>query len=295
MQLITRGNMDGLACAVLLSSLKSIDSIRFAHPKDIQDEVYPVTSNDILTNLPWHPASGMWFSNHQVSDEDRAIRYKDVKGYFGRSSSTARLIFEHYKDSRFEIHRSFIDAVDCFNTASLTEDDVTSPKGWMAIGFTIDPRSGLSRFREYFIDMVEWIKTMTLEEILYVPEVAQRIEAMSSERDKMCELISENASVLGDVVITDFRDIPEKPVGNRFLVFTMFPDSAVEVRVFYGKGDATVVIAVGKSIFNPACKLHVGDLLAEYGGGGHSKAGTCQVPAIDADSIIGEITARLNG
>ena len=37
MQLITRGNMDGLACAVLLSSLKSIDSIRFAHPKDIQD------------------------------------------------------------------------------------------------------------------------------------------------------------------------------------------------------------------------------------------------------------------
>jgi hypothetical protein len=212
MQLITRGNMDGLACAVLLSSLKGIDSIRFAHPKDVQDGVYPVTLNDILTNLPWHHSCGMWFSNHPVTDEDRAGRYKDTKGCFGKASSCARLIFNHYKDPDFEMHRSFIDAVDCFNTASLTKKDVLSPKGWMAIGFTIDPRSGLSRFREYFIDMVEWIKTMTLEEILYVPEVAQRIELMDSKRETMCRLISDNASLVGSVVITDFRDVPEKPL-----------------------------------------------------------------------------------
>lgn len=293
MELITRGNMDGLACAVLLSSIQSIDSIRFAHPKDIQDGIYPVTQNDILTNLPFHPSCGMWFSNHGIPEEKRK-EYEGVKGCFGKATSTARLIFDHYNDSRFDIHRPFIDAVDCFNTACLTEEDVSSPQGWIAIGFTIDPRTGLKRFREYFVDMVEWISTMTLEEILEVPEVASRIKSMHEEREKMCALIRENATFNKHVVVTDFRDLPENPVGNRFLVFTQYPEATVEVRVFYGKGEATVVVAVGKSIFNPNCKLHVGELLSAYGGGGHRKAGTCQIPSSDADRVISEIVEKLN-
>ena len=82
------------------------------------------------------------------------------------------------------------------------------------------------------------------------------------------------------------------PAGNRFLVYTMYPEANVEVRIFPGILDNTVV-AVGHSIFNRTCKVNVGKLLAEYGGGGLPGAATCQLPDEDADVKIAEIIERL--
>lgn len=48
MRLITRSDFDGLACGALLLEAKVIDSWTFAHPKDIQDGLVPVTENDVL-------------------------------------------------------------------------------------------------------------------------------------------------------------------------------------------------------------------------------------------------------
>ena len=99
----------------------------------------------------------------------------------------------------------------------------------------------------------------------------------------------------GGVVVTDFRDLPERPVGNRFLVYALFDDAIAEVRVFRGKESSRVVIAVGKSIFNRECPVNIGEMLATYGGGGHDGAGTCQVDPADADRVVAELVTRLNG
>ena len=64
MNLITRSDFDGLACAVLLKEVEIIEKITFAHPRDIQDQSFEVSNNDILTNLPYHPNCGMWFDHH---------------------------------------------------------------------------------------------------------------------------------------------------------------------------------------------------------------------------------------
>jgi nanoRNase/pAp phosphatase (c-di-AMP/oligoRNAs hydrolase) len=34
--------------------------------------------------------------------------------------------------------------------------------------------------------------------------------------------------------------------------------------------------------------------MLRYGGGGHHAAGTCQVPAEDAERVLAEITAEIN-
>ena len=52
--------------------------------------------------------------------------------------------------------------------------------------------------------------------------------------------------------------------------------------------------AVGHSIFNRTCKVSVGDMLREMGGGGHAGAGTTQVPAEEAEARIKEIIDKLN-
>ena len=55
MRLITRGDADGLACAVFITIMEKIESIKFVHPKEMQDGKIDVTQNDIICNLPFHP------------------------------------------------------------------------------------------------------------------------------------------------------------------------------------------------------------------------------------------------
>ncbi len=55
-----------------------------------------------------------------------------------------------------------------------------------------------------------------------------------------------------------------------------------------------VAIACGYSVLNRTCTVDIGQLMLEYGGGGHEMVGTCQVPYERADTVIREITARLS-
>ena len=63
-RLLTRSDMDGLVCAVLLKELGMLGEIVFHHPKDVQDGKVAVTERDILTNLPYVPGCGLCFDHH---------------------------------------------------------------------------------------------------------------------------------------------------------------------------------------------------------------------------------------
>ena len=91
------------------------------------------------------------------------------------------------------------------------------------------------------------------------------------------------------------RSRPSKnlPSGNRFLIYTLYPECNVEVRIFDGKAGEFTVCAVGHSIFNRTCTTDVGQLLKEFGGGGHTGAGTCQVPLEAAEEKISELVSLL--
>ena len=46
MRLVTRSDFDGLACGALLLEAGIVDHWKFAHPKDLQDGVVEITSDD---------------------------------------------------------------------------------------------------------------------------------------------------------------------------------------------------------------------------------------------------------
>ena len=75
--------------------------------------------------------------------------------------------------------------------------------------------------------------------------------------------------------MTDFRPLESIPVGNRFLVFTLFPQATVAVRVQWGPGREKVAVSAGRSIFNRTSRANLGVLMSVYGGGGHAGAGAC--------------------
>lgn len=291
MHIITRGDFDGLASSILLTLVEDIRKIKFAHPKDAQDGLVEATEEDIVVNIPYIKGAGLWFDHH-ISEEAGQPAEGTYQGRFEIAPSAARVIYNHYKDThgdKFTPFMEMLEATDRLDSAQLTMEEVTNPTGWILLGLTIDPRSGLGpEFRQYFRWLVEYLKEVPLQKVLEHPEVKKRTDRVLLEQEEFKKTLSGFAKTDENVIITDFRGMKEKPVGNRFLVYAMFPDANVEMRLFDGHMGA-VVVAVGHSIFNRTCDVNVGELLKKYGGGGHRGAGTCQLKPDKAEEQIQEI------
>ena len=54
-----------------------------------------------------------------------------------------------------------------------------------------------------------------------------------------------------------------------------------------------IVMTCGYSIINRSSSVNVGSLMLQYGGGGHRKVGTCQVPVDEADSTLDELVKQM--
>jgi len=294
MRLITRADLDGLTCAVLLSRVEKIDEVSFAHPKDVQDGKVDIGSNDILANLPRDPRAGMVFDHH-VSQTDAWTDGGSGGAFAGDSPSAARVIAQHYPKADFSAYDELLRQTDRLDSADLKPDDVTDPKGWILIGYTLDPRTGMARYRDYFLHVLELVKAnpKNPDVILDDPQVAERVAILQVQERAFLRHLQADSKEDGNVVITDVRGMRDVPLGNRFLIYTLFPKTNVSVRIADGANKEFVSVQIGHSIFNRTCKTNVGELLATYGGGGHRGAGTAQPKTADADRAIGEIVATL--
>ena len=144
MRLVTRADLDGLTCAVLLTRCERIDSIELVQPQDVSDRRLEIGPNDVLTNLPYHPACGLWFDNHLLTDA-RSTPPAGFRGRYAQAASAARVVYEHYLPTHPELacHETLLAETDRLDSAQLTLQDVVSPEGYVLLGFTLDARSGL--------------------------------------------------------------------------------------------------------------------------------------------------------
>src|SRR5258708_37375365 len=99
MRLVTRGDLDGLTAAVILTLVEPIESILLIHPQDITDKRIEVTANDVLANLPYDPRCGMWFDHHLLTDSNEKPP-AEFQGRYGLAPSAARLVYDYYLEKR---------------------------------------------------------------------------------------------------------------------------------------------------------------------------------------------------
>ncbi len=291
MRLITRADLDGLTSSVFITQKEQVEEIAFAHPKDMQDGRVHVEQGDIICNLPYHPSCSLWFDHHE--SEERAAKVAHYTGLYGVAPSAARLVFQHYDDRNFDKYGEMLAETDRVDSARLGVEDVLHPTRWVLLGITLDPRSGMGAFQAYFRQLVEAAKTDKIEQIMEIPEVNARIEQYFVEQERFEAVTRESSYLDRNVIVTDFRELDTRPIGNRFLIYTVYPQGNISVQLFWGRGRKNIVAAVGHSIFNRSCKTHVGNLLAEYGGGGLRGAGTAQFAVDEADAKIKEIITRI--
>jgi len=298
MRLITRSDFDGLACGALLLEAGIIDSYTFAHPKDLQDGLVPVTENDCLANVPFVNGCGLWFDHHS-SEHERNMYKGRYEGESRVAPSCARIIYEYYGGrERFPQFDDLMEAVDKVDSGNLTRDEVLHPKGWILVGFLMDPRTGLGRFRNFTISNYQLMekllvccRTMSTAEILELSDIKERIDLYSEQVSLFKEMVAEHTTIEKDVIVTDLRGVDPIYTGNRFLIYSLYPDQNISAWIVSGKGGKGCSVAVGYSILNRTSKVNVGKLMLKYGGGGHEMVGTCQ---FSDESIAEELPKLIN-
>ncbi|MDR1572285.1 MAG: exopolyphosphatase [Clostridiales Family XIII bacterium] len=301
MRLLTRSDFDGLACAAILKDLGIIDQWKFVHPKDLQDGLVEVGENDVLANVPYVKGARLWFDHHSSEAE----RLGDGIAFEGESrlaDSAARVIFDYYGGAAKLPHfKGMVEAVDKVDSAKLTKGEILEPSGWILLGFIMDPRTGLGRFRNFRISNYELMENLIdacgsqgIDEILANPDVRERV-GMYFEQDSLFrDMISKHTTVRGNAILTDLRGVSPIFTGNRFLIYSLYPEQNISLWVVDGRNNQNCPIAVGHSVLNRSSCTDVGALMLRYGGGGHRQVGTCQVDYSDADRVIGELIEKIN-
>jgi nanoRNase/pAp phosphatase (c-di-AMP/oligoRNAs hydrolase) len=193
-----------------------------------------------------------------------------------------------------------LDAVNKYDSADLTLDEILLAEDWIMIAFIIDPRTGLSEATDFKItneqfvrNMIQYCRTMTVEEILKIPDVQERAQRYNEQQILFKDMLRRCTTFDRNVVLTNLLNEDTVYCGNRFIVFASHPDQNIEIRLGWDKEKRNVNIQCGHSILNRTSKTNVGKLMYKYGGGGHGKVGSCRVPVDKWQETTTEILEQM--
>ena len=164
----------------------------------------------------------------------------------------------------------------------------------------MDPRTGLGRWRNFRIpnyqlmeELIDACRTMTTDEILALPDVKERIDVYFEQAEKFKEMVQKHTRVEKDVIISDLRGVDPIYSGNRFMIYSMYPEQNISIWIVNGKGGKGCSAAVGYSVLNKTSNVDVGKLMLKYGGGGHKAVGTCQFDDEHMEEMLPKLISEI--
>ena len=290
MRIVTRPDFDGVVCAVLLIDALNIEeTVEWVEPSALQRGQVEIREGDILANLPYDDKCTLWFDHHYTNQLDHPF-----EGVFKVAPSAAGIIFEYYRDRFKRDYSELVIATDKIDSADLTLDEVCHPENHDYVLLSMTVFDGESPNEFYWNKLVYLLGHYDLGEIMKNPEVKRRCQNVIIQNEQYAIHLKANTRLEKHVVITDFRHLEKTPTGNRFLVYALYPESFVNVRIRYEDPNKEIVaVSVGHSIFNPQCKVNAGLLLAEFEGGGHFGAASTRFHASKAEEFIPQIIDAL--
>ena len=299
---ITRADFDGIVSGALLKELGMVSSVMFVEPREMQEGRVTVTSNDITSNLPFVEGVHLCFDNH-LSEVTRVGGDHDNLIMDSNALSASRVVYDHFggKAGFPNISENLLTMVDRSDSADFTIEDIMAPDAWTLLSFIVDPRTGLDRLDDFtitkdqlLIDLMTYCRHNPIEEIMHLPDVAQRVASYNYYAE-FAELQMNRCSTVKDkLVVTDLREEDPIYAVNRFLIYALYSECNISMNIQWAMQKKYVVIALGKSIIDRSSKTNIGNLMLEYGGGGHAAAGTCRVEADKAEQTIAELIKRIN-
>ncbi|OQY58051.1 MAG: exopolyphosphatase [Desulfobacteraceae bacterium 4572_88] len=286
MRIVTRADFDSVVCAVLLYEALDIrEPVEWVEPSEIQRGLADIREGDIVANLPYHEGCSMWFDHHYTNRIDTPF-----EGAFEIAPSAAGIIFKYYRDRFRRDYTELARETDRIDSADLTLDEVLHPENYPYILLSMTISSSNQSDKPYWDRLIDLLRKADISEVMEDSEVRKRCELVIEQNKKFKVLLEEHTRLEKHVAVTDFRSFQEAPTGNRFLVYSLFPESVVNMKIRYDNEDREkVIVGVGHSIFNQNCHVNVGLMLSDFEGGGHRGAGACHFHKSKADEYIAKI------
>lgn len=271
MRVVTRPDFDGVVCAVLLMDALQIEPpVLWAQPSDMQHRRVDVHKGDVIANLPYHEKCSLWFDHHYSNQPKTA-----VEGAFKIAPSAAGVIYAHYRERIARNYDELIRQTDRIDSADLTLDEILQPQNYAYVLLSMTITNHAPDEARYWDYLVTLLRNRSMAQVMDDPEVKRRCQQVVTTNIAYEKALRTHTTMADHVSITDFRDIDSPPDGNRFLVYSLFPDCTVNVKIVYGENNLAS-IKVGHSILNRGCKVNVGEMLTTFEGGGHTGAGACR-------------------
>ncbi|MGD9136956.1 MAG: exopolyphosphatase [Desulfobacterales bacterium] len=290
MRIVTRPDFDGVICAVLLiDALEISEPVRWVEPSALQRGQVEILQGDIIANLPYNEKCTLWFDHHYTNQVDLPF-----DGAFKIAPSAAGIIFEYYRDRFKRDYLELVEATDKIDSADLTLDEVCHPEKNDYVLLSMTVSDGDYPNESYWNRLIRLFGENDIGQVLEDPEVKRRCLDILRQNEQYAVHLKANTRLEKHVAITDFSHLKTTPTGNRFLVYAMFPESFVNVRIRHEDNNREMMaVSVGHSIFNPHCNVNAGVLLAEFEGGGHFGAASTRFPTRKAKEYIPRIIDAL--
>jgi len=273
MRIVTRADLDGVVCAVLLLEKEQITQpIYWVEPSEMQKNEVQIEPTDIVANLPYDKNCAMWFDHH-VTNQQIA---ENFKGLFEIAPSAAGLIYRFYNKTFDFDYAELVHQTDRIDSADLTLDEVNSPEinPYLLLSMTLSSRN--KEDFPYWNHVVEQLRTKPIEDVLQDPLINDRCSKVTEQNKTYKKLLNLHTTLNQHICITDFTGFEKAPKGNRFLAYSMFPETTVSIKITNHPTDPErIIVSVGHSIFNRGCNVNVGFMLSHFEGGGHRGAGSC--------------------
>ncbi len=286
MRIVTRPDFDGVVCAVLLYEAESVTNpVKWVEPADIQKKRTTIRKGDILANLPFDNRCSLWFDHHYTNRINHSY-----KGVMKIAPSAAGVIFEYYQDKFKQDYGELVRAADKIDSADFSQEEVRYPEKHPYIMLSMTIAGMEKNDAPYWDTLVTMLRKLPIKAITDRPEIRKRCASVIERNEKYKTYLKKYTQVIGQAAISDFRSFEKAPHGNRFLVYSLFPETVVSARIFYAdESKQQVVVSVGHSIFNRNCNVNVGQMLTAFEGGGHHAAAACSFHVSKADQYIPEI------
>jgi len=270
-RIVTRPDFDGIVCAVLLMDVFDItEPVLWVEPVKINKREVSIKEGDIIANLPFEERCSWWFDHHFTNSVKN-----DFRGEFRLAPSAAGIIYDYFRQDFKKNYDKLVRETDRIDSARLTQEEVLLPRTnpYVMLSFTV---KGSNKENEgYWNRLVRLLREHEIDHIIEDSEVKSRIDEEIANDLRYKEYLLEHTSIENGVSITDFRPFVSVPSGNRFLVFSLFPETYVNLKIRYAEEpNDRVVVSVSHSIFNRKCRVHCGKLVTKFGGGGHLGAGS---------------------
>jgi oligoribonuclease NrnB/cAMP/cGMP phosphodiesterase (DHH superfamily) len=251
----------------------------------VQRGLFDIQNEDIIANLPYDERCALWFDHHYTNQINTPF-----KGAFKIAPSAAGIIFDYYKNRLQRDYSELVQAAGKIDSADLTLDEVLHPENHPYVLLSLTVSNDDQPDEPYWNKLVELFRKYDIRQVLKDPEVKQHCQSVVAHNDRYVDFLKKHTLLNQKVAITDLRTLDKPPGGNRFLVYSLFPESIVNMRIRYqDKKKEMIVVNVGHSIFNPNCNVNVGLMLTHFEGGGHRSAGSTRFHVSKADEYIPDI------